>query len=117
MNDDDLTRQLREAEGPVAPSPRFADRLYADLAIELALPSARRRAMAPARQRPARRGMTLMAAALLLVALGMVGAVLGASLLPRPVVVAPAGDWSGFRGDAARRGAGTDGPVGEPVPA
>jgi outer membrane protein assembly factor BamB len=114
MNHDDFAERLRVAEGPVAPDPRFVDRLYVELAGELGLPSSRVRSLPRAHTRH-RRSLALLAAAVLLAALAVALAIVGSRLLQGPVVVTGSGDWSTFRGDAARRGEGRDGPVGAPV--
>jgi outer membrane protein assembly factor BamB len=114
MNDDQFAERLRSAEGPATPDPGYVDRLYLELAAELEHPSARGRRHASAR-RGARPRLGLLAAALLLLALALAAAIVGGELLLRPSVVTPSAGWPGFKGDAARRGEGVDGPVGHPV--
>jgi outer membrane protein assembly factor BamB len=117
MSDDEFRGQLRRAEAPVTPDPRFAEHLYAELTAELGLPaSGERRASvdsdAARALRPQTRRLALLAAALLLVLLGLLAAVVGGRLVEPP---RGSPGWPMFKGDASRRGEGVDGPIGQPV--
>jgi outer membrane protein assembly factor BamB len=114
MNDDDFARHIRSAEGPVIPDPRFADRLYLELASELGLRSVQGRVM-ERRRRRAHPRLLLLAAALLLLGLAAAAAGVGSGLLVRRSVVLPRDAWQGLGGDAARRGEGRLGPAGVPA--